>query len=87
MAGAGRAALGDQIMGNNHHILHESCRGLSLSPREHTVRRDDGTSVFSVSTMHRTLSGFAKGSAASASIRRIAVAAARGSSGARAKPD
>ena len=28
-----RAALGDQIMGNNHHILHEFCRGLSLCPR------------------------------------------------------
>ncbi len=43
MAGAGRAALGDQIMGNNHHILHEFCRGFSLCPRGHTVRGDHVT--------------------------------------------
>ena len=82
-----RAALGDQIMGSNHHILREFCRGLSLRSRGTRCGGTMSRTAFSVSPVPRTLSGFAKGSAASTSIRRIAVAAVRGSPGARAKPD
>jgi hypothetical protein len=35
------AMRADQTMGKNHDIIHEFCRGLSLSSRGHTVRRGD----------------------------------------------
>jgi len=59
----------------------------ALSARGTRCGRTTSHAAFSVSPVPRTLSGFAKGSAASTSIRRIAVAAVRGSHGARAKPD
>ena len=34
----------DQIVGKNHDIIDEFCRGLSLSPLGHRVRRDGVTS-------------------------------------------
>ena len=38
---------GHRVTGANNTVIHEFCRGLSLCPRGHTVRRDDVTySVF-----------------------------------------
>jgi hypothetical protein len=33
--------LTDRIMGKKHDIIHEFCRGLSVCPHVHTVRRDE----------------------------------------------
>ena len=33
----------DQVRGENYDITYDFCRGLSLCPRGHTVRREDIT--------------------------------------------
>ncbi len=35
----------DRVKGANNAVIHEFCRGLSLCPRNHTVRRDDVTYI------------------------------------------
>jgi hypothetical protein len=35
----------DRVKGANNAVIHEFCRGLSLYPRNHTVRRDDVTYI------------------------------------------
>jgi hypothetical protein len=80
------AVPADQIMVKPHDIIDEFRRELSLRPRGHTVRGDDVTYSVVVSPMCHA-ERFCEISAAIASIRRIAVAAGRGSSAARAKPD
>jgi hypothetical protein len=41
-----RVALpADQVMGANHSVTHDFCRGLSLCPRGHSVLRENTTYI------------------------------------------
>jgi hypothetical protein len=76
----------DQITAKNHDIIHEFCRGLSLC---RAGTRWGGTMSYSVFCFADASHAerFCEQFGGERLIRRIAVAAACGSSGARAEPD